>query len=136
MFKLADLQPEEIVVDFGCGDGSLLITAVKEFGAKRGIGYEQQLFVRWLGKLRVHLAGLSGKIEIRKENFFKVEFPKEVHVVASYLFPKTQADLEPLLRKAYPKGTRVISRTFTYPTLELIKTEKNYKNENLYLYRL
>jgi hypothetical protein len=136
MFKLAKLQPAQTVVDFGCGDGSLLITAVKEFGAKKGIGYDRQPFVRWFGYVRIYFSGLSGQVEIRKENFFKAEFPQEADLIASYLFPKTQVQLEPLLRKAYPKGTRVISRTFTYPTLELIETEKNYKGENLYLYQL
>ena len=122
------------VVDFGCGDGSLLLTAVKKFGAAKGIGYEIHPGIRWIGLLRARIAGVSDKIDLQGGNFFKVELPK-ADVVATYLFPETQAKLEPLLKKYYPSGTRVVSRTFRYPSLLLIKTSEAH-GEKLYLYKL
>ncbi|MFA6132326.1 MAG: methyltransferase [Patescibacteria group bacterium] len=132
MFEMAELKPGETVVDFGCGDGSLLLTAVKNFNAAKGIGYEHHPGVRWLGLLRAKIAGLSDKIDLRGGNFFKAELPK-ADVIATYLFPETQQRLEPLLKKYYPSGTRVISRTFKYPSLPLIKTDEA-RGEKLYLY--
>lgn len=134
MFELAELKPGETVVDFGCGDGSLLLTAVRDFGAAKGIGYEIHPGLRWFGRLRAKLAGLSSKIDLRGGSFFKAELPG-AEVVATYLFPETQVKLEPLLKKYYPSGTRVVSRTFKYPTLPLIKTDEVY-GEKLYLYRI
>ena len=40
MLELASLQPGEVVVDLGCGDGRLLRQAVHEFGASQAVGYE------------------------------------------------------------------------------------------------
>jgi len=134
MFELADLKPGETVVDFGCGDGSLLITAVKDFQAGHCIGYELDPAIRSWGNFRIWQAKLSGKITLCGGNFFKVDFPK-VDVVVTYLFPEIQKKLEPLLKKSYPAGTRVISRTFTYPTLTLEKTNI-VDGETLYLYRI
>jgi len=132
MFELAELKPGEIVVDFGCGDGALLFTAVKDFKAAKGIGYEIHPALRWIGQLRAKFKGISDKIDLRGGNFFKIELPK-ADVIATYLFPETQVKLEPLLKKYYPSGTRVISRTFKYPTLPLIKTDV-VQGETLYLY--
>lgn len=134
MFELAELKPGETVVDFGCGDGALLFTAVKRFGAAKGIGYEIHPGIRMIGSLRACLTGVSDKIDLRGGNFFKAELPK-ADVISTYLFPETQAKLEPMLKKSYPSGTRVVSRTFRYPTLPLIKTSEVH-GEKLYLYQI
>ena len=134
MFELVELKPGEIVVDFGCGDGSLLLTAVKVFGASKGIGFEIHPGIRWFGRMRALFGGISSKIDLRGGNFFKAELPP-ADVVATYLFPETQARLEPLLKKYYPSGTRVVSRTFRYPTLPLIK-ESRVDGENIYFYKI
>ena len=42
MLEVAQVGPEDIVFDLGCGDGRILITAVKDFGAKKAVGYEMQ----------------------------------------------------------------------------------------------
>jgi SAM-dependent methyltransferase len=39
MLTVADLKPGEIVYDLGCGDGRIVITAAKVFGA-RGVGVD------------------------------------------------------------------------------------------------
>jgi SAM-dependent methyltransferase len=134
MFRLAELKPGETVVDFGCGDGSLLLTAVREFGTAQGIGYEIHPGLRLLGRLRAIKARVSKKIILRGNNFFKVDLPA-ADVIVTYLFPETQARLEPLLKKYYPSGTRVVSRTFLYPTLPLEKTIK-IDEETIRLYRI
>lgn len=133
MFKLVELKPGETVVDFGCGDASLLTLAATEFGAK-GIGFEHEPFLRLYARWRTRHLKVADRVEIRKGNFFKVKLPP-ADVIATYLFAETQAKLEPRLREAYPKGTRVVTRTFPYPTLELIKKEVVGK-ETFYLYKI
>lgn len=133
MFELADLKPGETVIDLGCGDGSLLLTAVKDFQAGHCVGYELDPAIRWYGNFRIFRAKLSGQIELRGGNFFKAELPK-ADVIATYLFPEIQKKLEPMLKKYYPSGTRVVARTFTYPTLPLEKTIVT-DGETLRLYR-
>src|SRR5215467_9527880 len=40
MLKLANVGPGDIVYDLGSGDGRILISAVKDFGAARGVGID------------------------------------------------------------------------------------------------
>jgi predicted RNA methylase len=40
MLKIARVGPGDVVYDLGCGDGRILIMAVKEFGADGAVGYE------------------------------------------------------------------------------------------------
>lgn len=133
MFEMAELKPGETVVDFGCGEGSLLLTALKEFDAK-GIGFELHPALRFAARIRAVLTGVSKNLTLHTGNMFKVDLP-DADVIATYLFPEYQEKLEPLLKKHYPSGTRVVCRTFKYPTLPLVKKEQ-FGKETLYLYRL
>ena len=40
MLKVAGVKEGDMVYDLGCGDGRIVITAVKKFKAKRGVGIE------------------------------------------------------------------------------------------------
>ena len=40
MLELAKIISNDVVYDLGCGDGRILIAAVKDFNAKGAIGYE------------------------------------------------------------------------------------------------
>src|SRR5205085_9562506 len=40
MCELGKITKKDVVYDLGCGDAVMLITAVKKFGAKRGVGVD------------------------------------------------------------------------------------------------
>ena len=66
-----ELQPGERMLDIGCGWGSLLIHAAREYGV-RGVGVtisEQQAA---LARERVRESGLSDRIEIRLQDYREV----------------------------------------------------------------
>lgn len=134
MMELAEVKPGEIVVDYGSGDGSIVIEAAKEFGAK-GIGFEYLRVLVLYAKLCAFVAGVSKNVEFRRENFLSGAKLPKADVVSSYLFPEVNAKLEPLLIRDYPSGTRVVSRTFVFPTLPVVATKKVGK-ETLYLYQI
>lgn len=126
--KLAKINDKDVVYDLGAGDGALLITAAKEFGA-RAVGVEIDPLRVMISKLAVLFSGQSGKVKIVRKNFFETNI-KDATVVFMYLVPKALARLKPKLLKELKPGTRIV--TFVYK-IDLPIAEQDLKNE-IYLY--
>ena len=126
--KLAKISKTDVVYDLGCGDGTALVTASKEFGAK-GFGVEIDLLRYWIAKLRFFFNRVPVKI-VRK-NFFDVDVSPAT-VLIMYLIPKTLNRLKPKLLKELKPGTRIV--TFVYQ-LDLPIIAKDEKNE-VYVYKI
>lgn len=110
MLRLAKVQPGEVVVDLGAGDGRFLLTAVKEFGA-RAVGYEFSILPFFLAKLRIVLAGCGSRISVRYQDFFREDLG-EAHVVTCFLTPRAMEKLKPKFMKELKPGTRIVSYAF------------------------
>lgn len=128
--KFAKVNDKDIIYDLGAGDGVLLITAAKEFGA-RAIGVEIDPLRVMIAKLAVLFSGQSEKVKIVRKNFFEADI-KDATVVFMYLVPKALAHLKPKLLKELKPGTRIV--TFVYK-IDLPIAEQDLKNE-IYLYRI
>jgi len=123
MCMLAKVGKDDIVYDLGCGDGTALITAAKEFGAK-GVGIEIDPVRYFIAKNRVKVSKLNSSIEIIKKNFFDVDISK-ASVVFVYLVPKALGRLLPKFKKELKKGTRIVSYRY-----EINLPLKKYDKEN------
>jgi ribosomal protein L11 methylase PrmA len=128
--KLANISSKDKVYDLGCGDGTALITAAKEFGAN-GVGVEIDPLRVWTARLRIMLKGLNKKIIIYQKNFFAVDL-SEASVIIMYLVPKTLARLKQKLLKECKPGTRIV--TFVYK-IDLPVIVQDLKNE-IYIYEI
>ncbi len=128
--KLAKVTDKDIVYDLGSGDGTLLITAAKEFGA-RAVGVEIDPFRVWYSRLACLLTGQSKKVKIMRKNFFAADI-RDATVIFMYLIPKALARLRPKLLAELKPGTRVI--TFVYK-IDLPVIREDLKNE-IYLYEI
>lgn len=128
--KLAKVGKNDIVYDLGCGDGMLLRTAAKEFGAQ-GVGVEIDLLRYWYSRLAFLVTGLHKKLKIVRKNFFDVDVSPAT-VVVMYLIPKTLNRLKPKLLKELKSGTRIV--TFVYQ-IDLPLIAKDEKNE-VYVYQI
>jgi uncharacterized protein (TIGR03000 family) len=114
MGELAKIGKDEIVYDLGCGDGIMIITAVKEMGAKKGIGIDIDAKKVVEAKDNAKQAGISDKIEIREGNILTLEAKDigDANVVMLYLGDEMLARLKPMLQKALKPGTRIVSHRF------------------------
>lgn len=128
--KMAGVKKGDVVYDLGSGDGMLLLTAAKEFGAMAK-GVEIDLFRVWYSKIAALLMGQSGRVKIVRKNFFDVDV-RDASVVFMYLVPKALAKLKPKLIEELKPGTRVV--TFVYK-IDLPIVREDLKNE-IYLYEV
>ncbi len=133
MLTLAKLKPGERVIDFGAGDGTIIIQAVKEFGAI-GYGIERLSLLVWWSRWLAKLNGVSDRTTFVKGDMF-AQTPPAADVITSYLFSEINIKLEPMLIKHYPSGTRVVARVFSFPGLKHIKSQ-TIDSDTIHLYEI
>ena len=110
MLKLANVRPGDVVYDLGCGDGRLVITAAKQFGARAvGIDIDPERIKESLENARK--AGVTDRVNFRNENLFEADI-KEATVVTLYLLQSLNVKLRPKLWKELRPGTRIVSHHF------------------------
>ena len=113
MLKLANVQPSDVVYDLGCGDGRVVITAAKEFGAG-GVGIDiDSDRIRQSGR-NARKAGVAHRVSFRTEDLFQADI-SEATVVALYLLQTLNYRLRPKLLRELEPGTRIVSYTFDIP---------------------
>lgn len=110
MLKMADVKSGEMVYDLGCGDGRIVITAAKDFGA-RGIGVD--IDPKRIAESRENAtkAAVSDRVQFRQTDLFTMNFA-DADVVMLYLLPALNVRLRPRLLDELKPGTRVVSHAF------------------------
>jgi hypothetical protein len=106
MLELAKVGPGDHVIDLGSGDGRIVITAARRFGAT-GLGVEivPDLVAKSIQNAR--LAGVDGKVRFLEQDLFKTDLSPAT-VVTMYLLPDVNLKLRPSLL-ALKAGTRIVS---------------------------
>ena len=109
MLKIAKVAPEDYVMDLGSGDGRIVITAAKRFGA-RGMGIEIRDDLIEKSRAAATVAGVSDRVSFRNLDLFKADL-SPASVVTLYLLPDVNMQLRPKLLALRP-GTRIVSHDF------------------------
>ncbi len=109
ILKLAGVTGKDVVYDLGCGDGRIVIAAVKEFGA-RGVGIDIDPDRIRESIENAKQAGAGPRAEFRNEDLFEADISKAT-VVALYLWPWVNLKLRPKLLRELKPGTRVVSHS-------------------------
>jgi SAM-dependent methyltransferase len=110
MIELARLRDGDVVYDLGCGDGRIVIAAVKVPGV-RGVCVEIDPALVRLARDEADKAGVSSKITFVQGDIFEVPI-QDATVVMLYLLREVNLRLRPRLWKELRPGTRVVSNTF------------------------
>ncbi len=110
MLEMANVTKDDVVYDPGCGDGRIVVTAAKLYGA-RGVGIDlnPERVQESLDNVKKHR--VEKLVTIKKGNIFRENF-EEATVVMLYLFPEVVAKLEPILKKQLRSGARVVCHHF------------------------
>lgn len=109
MLRLAQVTPQDFVMDLGSGDGRVLITAAARHGA-RGIGVDLDGDLVAESIEAAAAAGVSDRVSFLQQDLFKTDFSKAT-VITMYLLPGVMGRLQPRLLELKP-GTRLVSHDF------------------------
>ncbi len=110
MLRMAQVTPDDYVVDLGAGDGKIAIAAAKKFGARSlGIEYNPEMVKHAMRN--VEKAGVAGKAKVVHGDIFASDFTQAT-VLTLYLLPALNLKLRPQILNMRP-GTRVVSHSFT-----------------------
>jgi SAM-dependent methyltransferase len=110
MLKLAGVKKADIVYDLGCGDGRIVISAAKNFGA-RGVGIDIDPARITEAKANSKKAGVDNLVKFEENDLFVADI-REATVVTLFLLPQLNAKLRPKLLQDLKPGTRIVSNTF------------------------
>ncbi|MBI1894023.1 MAG: methyltransferase domain-containing protein [Candidatus Rokubacteria bacterium] len=111
MLKLAEVGPGDVVYDLGSGDGRIVITAARMFGAK-GVGFEIDEALIQGAQDSARRAGVSHLVEFRNEDLMTVDLSPAT-VVTLYLVQDANLRLRPRLLSQLRPGARVVSHDYT-----------------------
>jgi len=110
MLKLAGVTSDDVVYDLGCGDGRIVITAAKLYGA-RGVGIDIDPQRIQEARENAKKAGVEQLVRFEENDLFKANI-REASVVTLFLLTSVNARLRPKLQNELRVGTRVVSNTF------------------------
>lgn len=110
MLTLAGVTRDDVVYDLGCGDGRIVITAAREFGA-RGVGVD--LDPARIREAQAHAArvGVGDRVTFRVQDLFETDI-RDATVVALFLSPELNARLRPKLVSQLRPGSRIVSHRY------------------------
>jgi SAM-dependent methyltransferase len=110
MLEVARIRPNDVVYDLGCGDGRIVIAAVKAYGA-RGVCVDIDPSLIAASRRNADTAGVRDRIEFRLGDLFETDL-HDAGVVALYLSPSLNLRLRPKLLRELRPGARIVSHNF------------------------
>ena len=135
MLELAAVGPEDVVYDLGSGDGRIVITAAREFGA-RGVGIEIDPKLVERARQNAVTAGVADRLEFRVGDMYQADV-RPATVVTLFLHPEPNLKLRPKLRANLRPGSRVVSYIWNmgddWPPDD---TRQVNRRRNIFLWRL
>lgn len=131
MCQLAGVNSKSLIYDLGCGTGTALVVAAREFGAT-GVGIEIDPLRFLNAKWNFWRFKVNKKIKLIRANFFSVSLAPST-VLFIYLIPKALKALTPKFLQELKSGTILISYVYPMPIelfkgkLKLVKEDKQNK---------
>jgi hypothetical protein len=110
MLRYADVGPEDFLIDLGSGDGRIVLTAAKVFGA-RGFGVEIKDDLVRKANEAARKEGVADRVKFFKQDLFKTDVARAT-VITMYLLPDTVNLLKDKFLQELRPGTRIVSHDY------------------------
>lgn len=107
MLELAQVSSNDLLYDLGSGDGRIVITAARKYGA-RGVGIDLDPQRVAEATANAKKAGVDERVRFMVGNLYSADF-SDATVVTLFLWPHVNLRLRPHLWQQLKVGTRVVS---------------------------
>ena len=110
MLRYADVNAKDFLIDLGSGDGRIVLTAAKVFGA-RGFGVEIKEDLVKRANESAKQQGLADRVKFMKQDLFKTDI-SQASIITMYLLPDTVNLLKDKFLTELKPGTRIVSHDY------------------------
>jgi hypothetical protein len=110
MLRYAEVSANDFLIDLGSGDGRIVLTAAKVFGA-RGFGVEIKDELVKKANQSAKDQGLADRVKFLKQDLFKTDI-SQATVITMYLLPDTVNLLKDKFMSELKPGTRIVSHDY------------------------
>jgi hypothetical protein len=110
MLSMAKVNKNDLLYDLGSGDGRIVITAAREYGA-RGVGYDLNPQRIKESNENARRAGVTDRVRFTQQDLFEADLSGAT-VVTLYLLPDVNLRLRPKLLRELRPGTRIVSHNY------------------------
>jgi len=107
MLRLAKVNAGDVVYDLGCGDGRIVITAAREYGA-HGVCVDIDPARIAESRENARQANVLDRIRFLTEDLFATDLG-DATVVTLFLSPELNLAVRPKLRRELKRGSRIVS---------------------------
>lgn len=137
MLRLAQVGPDDVVYDLGCGDGRIVIAAATTYGA-RGVGVDIDPERIADSNANAAWAGVTHLVTFKLQDALATDV-SEATVVALYLLASSNVRLRPILTRQLKPGSRIVAHNFSMgdwkPASVDTFTDATGVDRTLYLWR-
>ena len=110
MLQVSHVGPGDYVIDLGSGDGRMVITAAKKYGA-RGFGVDLDRRLVQLANRLAKTAGVADRAAFYERDIYETDL-SGASVVTIYLLPEVNLMMRPTLLSTLKPGTRVVTHDY------------------------
>jgi precorrin-6B methylase 2 len=121
MLAFAAVGKDDLVVDLGCGDGRIPITAARTYGA-RGIGVDIDPQRIAEANANAAAAGVTHMVTFKLQDAMTTDV-SQATVVTLYLLSSSNLKLRPILTRQLKPGARIVAHNFAMGDWEAEKIE-------------
>jgi hypothetical protein len=112
MLQFGNVTASDFVIDLGSGDGRIVRTAAKTFGASGfGVDIDGELVER--SNSMAQREGIADRAKFYREDVFKADLTRAT-LLTLYVLPEMMANLRPKLLTELKPGTRIVSHDYHF----------------------
>ncbi len=135
MLRLGKVDAGDVVYDLGCGDGRIVIAAVRQFNA-RGVCVDIDPQRIAESRENAREAGVTDRVRFRNEDLLATNIG-DATVVMLFLSPELNLKVRPKLLRELKPGTRIVSHWHNmadWPPQETVLVRSEGRERPLYLW--